>query len=146
MMSRISGRDTKPELVLRKLLHGMGFRYRTHVGTLPGRPDLAFSRRRAVVFVHGCFWHRHGGCKYSTVPASNSGFWEKKFSRNIERDLGAIRGLEEIGWRVGVIWECELEARAPLVAKSVARWLRGKKRRLEIPRHLKAGIEKLPNG
>ncbi|WP_423598655.1 very short patch repair endonuclease [Roseateles sp. MS654] len=107
-MSRIRGRDTKPEMVLRKLLHGQGLRYRLHGAALPGRPDLVLVRHKAVVFVHGCFWHRHHGCNIATTPKSNTEFWLRKFERNVARDQRNIRALQDLGWRVYVVWECEL--------------------------------------
>jgi DNA mismatch endonuclease (patch repair protein) len=107
-MSRIRGKDTKPELALRKVLHGLGFRYRLNVADLPGKPDLVFRRYKTVVFVHGCFWHRHPGCKIATTPKSNTEFWIDKFEKNKERDARARKALEEAGWGVLVVWECEL--------------------------------------
>jgi DNA mismatch endonuclease (patch repair protein) len=107
-MSRIRGRDTKPELVLRKLLHAQGLRYRLHRADLPGKPDLVFVRHKAVVFVHGCFWHRHHGCSIATTPKSNIDFWVEKFDRNVARDRRNILALQALGWRVYVVWECEL--------------------------------------
>lgn len=107
-MSRIRSQNTKPELQLRKVLHGMGFRYRLHDKKLPGSPDLVFPKYKAVIFVHGCFWHRHG-CKQTTTPSTRKDFWETKFKANTERDKKNIQSLQDIGWRVMVVWECELE-------------------------------------
>lgn len=107
-MSRIGGKDTKPELLLRRALHALGLRYRLHGKDLPGKPDLVFPKHRAVVFVHGCFWHRHQGCKVATSPKSNIEFWQAKFSRNVQRDAANVAALERRGWRVFVAWECEL--------------------------------------
>lgn len=109
-MSRIRGKDTKPELALRKVLHGLGFRYRLNVPNLPGKPDIVFPRYKTVVFVHGCFWHRHPGCKIATTPKSNTEFWIQKFEKNKERDARARKALEESGWRVLVVWECEVDS------------------------------------
>ncbi len=109
-MSRIRGKDTKPELSLRKVLHGLGFRYRLHVADLPGKPDLVFPRYKTVVFVHGCFWHRHPGCKIATTPKTNTEFWIEKFEKNKERDVRARKALEEAGWSTLVVWECELDS------------------------------------
>jgi DNA mismatch endonuclease, patch repair protein len=106
-MSRIRGRDTAPELMVRRGLHRQGLRFRLQA-RLPGRPDLVFPRHRTVLFVHGCFWHRHEGCSQATTPSSNKEFWSKKFSENIERDIRVKRQLEKIGWRVIVVWSCEL--------------------------------------
>ena len=107
-MSRIRGKDTKPELILRKALHSLGLRYRLHEPGLPGKPDLVFPRYRTVVFMHGCFWHRHAGCNMATSPKSNVPFWLGKFEKNIARDNRVTTSLEEAGWRVLVVWECEL--------------------------------------
>ncbi len=105
-MSRISGRDTAPELRVRRLLHGMGFRYRLHVKDMPGKPDLVFPRARAVLFVHGCFWHMHR-CKYGKpAPATNRTFWAEKRRSNVARDKKNRRLLRKDGWRVFEIWEC----------------------------------------
>lgn len=106
-MGRIGPKDTKPELRVRKLAHHLGYRFRLHRKDLPGTPDLIFPRYGAAVFVHGCFWHRHQGCKYATTPATRRAFWETKFKRNVARDRWAIETLEEMGWKVLVIWECE---------------------------------------
>ena len=111
MMSGIRAKNTKPERVVRSCLHRTGLRFRLNA-KLPGKPDLVFPRHRAVVFVHGCFWHRHRGCKYATNPGSNSEFWAAKFSANVERDIRVTRELERLGWKVLVIWSCELENEA----------------------------------
>ena len=108
LMSRIGSKHTKPELIVRKLLHGLGYRYRLHRKDLPGRPDLVFAARRKVLFVHGCFWHGHH-CRLARVPKSNVGFWRDKFTRNRERDSRKRSELEAIGWRVAVVWQCELK-------------------------------------
>lgn len=107
-MSRIRGKDTRPELLLRKALHRLGLRYRLHGTGLPGKPDLVFPRYKAVVFVHGCFWHHHTGCKIATTPKSNTPFWLEKFEKNVARDIRVAAELEALGWRVFVVWECEL--------------------------------------
>lgn len=109
-MSRIRGRDTKPELVVRRLLHAAGFRFRLHVANLPGRPDIGLPKYRAVVFVHGCFWHRHAGCAVASTPKSNRRFWEAKFSANVRRDKRNCTVLRSMGWRVFVIWECQVNS------------------------------------
>ena len=108
MMAGIRRRDTKPEWAVRRHLHARGFRYRLDVRKLPGSPDIVLSRHRAAIFVHGCYWHRHPGCRYATTPKSNAAFWKGKFDRNVERDAAAIGALEEAGWRVAVVWECGL--------------------------------------
>ena len=106
-MSRIRGRNTKPELLVRKAAHGLGYRYRLHDKSLPGSPDLVFSKRKIALFVHGCFWHRHNSCKYCYEPKSNIEFWERKFQINVTRDERVRKELEALGWRVAVIWQCE---------------------------------------
>lgn len=108
MMRNIRGKDTKPELLLRRALHALGFRYRLHQKGLPGRPDLVFPKYRAAVFVHGCFWHRHQGCPKATTPATREDFWKSKFAENTARDRRNIDQLQSAGWRVLVVWECEL--------------------------------------
>ena len=108
MMAGIRGRDTRPEIRLRSALHRRGFRFRLHDRNLPGRPDIVMSRHRVVIQVHGCFWHRHEGCRYATMPKTNSKFWKEKFRTNIARDLRTEKALLEKGWRVATIWECGL--------------------------------------
>ena len=109
-MAKIKGSDTKPEMMVRRLVHRMGFRYRSHVRKLPGSPDLVFSRRSAVIFVHGCFWHRHPDptCKLARLPKSRIDFWGSKLDQNHQRDLKVQTQLNDDGWRVLIIWECEL--------------------------------------
>ncbi|MDX3925993.1 MAG: very short patch repair endonuclease [Shinella sp.] len=121
IMSRIRGKDTSPERVVRSLAHALGYRYRLHKKSLPGSPDLVFASRRKVIFVHGCFWHRHRACRRASLPASNQDYWAKKFERNIERDTAAIEALRLLGWEALVIWQCELkiEDAARLTAKIV---------------------------
>lgn len=106
-MSRIRGKDTKPELAVRKLVHGLGYRFRLHRRDLPGSPDLVFPGRRAAIFVHGCFWHRHAGCANCSTPTTRPEFWKDKFAKNVERDGRAVADLERLGWRVMIVWECE---------------------------------------
>ena len=106
-MARIGSRDTKPELAVRRLLHGLGYRYRLHRRDLPGTPDICFPARKKVVFVHGCFWHRHKGCRRTTTPKTRVSFWEQKFHKNIIRDRVNLTDLGEQGWSVLVVWECE---------------------------------------
>lgn len=107
-MSRIRSSDTKPEIVLRKALHKLGFRFRLHGRRLPGKPDIVLPKHRTVIFVHGCFWHRHPGCKVATTPKTNTDFWIDKFDRNQSRDTRNSEALAAAGWRVLVVWECEL--------------------------------------
>ncbi len=108
MMAGIQGKNTKPELLVRKYLHSLGLRFRLHAKELPGKPDLVFPKYKAAVFVHGCFWHRHAGCKYATTPNSREQFWTNKLSENVARDSYQIAALKGLGWRVFVVWECEL--------------------------------------
>ena len=119
-MSRVKSRDTAPERRVRSLLHAMGCRFRLHRADLPGRPDIVLPKYRAVVFVHGCFWHRHPGCKRATTPASNMAYWTGKFARNVERDAEIRAALEVAGWRVLVVWECELKDTAALRSRLAA--------------------------
>lgn len=109
-MSRIRSSNTAPEVALRSALHALGIRFRLHRKDLPGKPDLVLPRYRTAVFVHGCFWHRHEDCKIATTPKSNTEFWVKKFDRNVARDARTRELLEEMGWRVIVVWECELKS------------------------------------
>lgn len=124
MMSAIRGKDTKPELALRRGLHALGHRYSLHRKDLKGRPDLVFPRRKAVIFVHGCFWHRHPYCRHATTPSSNEGFWAEKFRTNQMRDQQVQNLLSELGWRILVIWECETRpAVIEATLKRVDAWL-----------------------
>lgn len=107
-MSRIRNKNSYPEMKLRRLIHSMGFRYRLHVKKLPGTPDLVFPSRRAVIFMHGCFWHRHEGCKLARLPKSKLAFWQPKLEANKARDLLQQRQLRDLGWRLLVVWECEM--------------------------------------
>jgi DNA mismatch endonuclease (patch repair protein) len=108
LMSRIRGKDTKPELTVRRVAHALGYRFRLHRRDLPGAPDLAFPGRRKVVFVHGCFWHQHPGCRYAYRPKSNLEFWKSKLAANTRRDACVLQKLREEGWSPLVIWECEI--------------------------------------
>ncbi len=107
-MSRIKGRDTKPEMIVRKFLFSKGLRYRINDKRLPGTPDIVLPKHKTVVFVNGCFWHGHKGCKYFVWPKNNSEFWNNKITDNIKRDKKNYKKLEESGWRVLIIWECEI--------------------------------------
>ncbi len=108
MMSGIRAKNTSPEFAVRRYLHSQGFRYRLHAKDLPGKPDLVFPRYGLVLFVHGCFWHRHRGCKFAYTPKSNLPFWNKKFDDNIRRDKEVIKKLRANGWRVRIVWECQI--------------------------------------
>ena len=106
-MSRIRGKDTKPELVVRKILFKNGYRYRLHSNRVVGKPDIIFEKRKKIIFVHGCFWHRHENCKYSTLPKTNKSFWNRKFDDNVRRDKYVRKQLLEMGYELMVIWECQ---------------------------------------
>ena len=108
-MSRISGKDTKPEMIVRKFLHNSGFRYRLHVKELPGKPDLVLPKYNSVIFVHGCFWHAHEGCKYFKIPGTNTEFWKEKLYGNKERDENNKEILKSEGWKIITVWSCELK-------------------------------------
>ena len=107
-MSRIKSGNTKPEIVVRSLLHNMGYRFRLHRRDLPGKPDIVLTRYKSVIFVHGCFWHRHKGCKNATSPKTKKTFWREKFRANVERDRKVQKEMKSMGWRIQIIWECEL--------------------------------------
>jgi DNA mismatch endonuclease (patch repair protein) len=109
MMAGILGKDTKPEMAVRRYLHACGYRYRLHRRDLPGKPDLVLSKYRLVIFVHGCFWHRHQGCMYATTPSNRRDFWEEKLNGNFLRDQKHIAKLRADGWRVLIVWECALK-------------------------------------
>lgn len=109
IMSKIRGRDTAPELIVRRIAHRLGFRFRLHRRDLPGRPDLVFPRHQLAIFVHGCFWHRHEGCQYAYTPKTRMTFWTAKFEKNVARDRRSVEALRKLGWRVLVIWECETQ-------------------------------------
>jgi len=132
MMSRIRAKNTRPELVLRKALFAAGFRYRLHQRGLPGSPDLVFPKYKAALFVHGCFWHRHGGCRYTTTPKTNVGFWNLKFEGNVNRDARTVAALHDAGWRVAVVWECALNRSLDEVREKVSNWLLGDDKLLTV--------------
>jgi DNA mismatch endonuclease (patch repair protein) len=117
LMSRVKGRDTKPEILVRSLVHRMGFRFRLHGRDLPGNPDIVLPRYGKVIFVHGCFWHGHRRCLRSKRPTTHKGFWNKKLDQNIERDERFRRMLKRMGWRVLVVWECETRRQEKLLRK-----------------------------
>lgn len=127
MMAGIRSRDTKPEIIVRKALFAAGFRFRLHRKDLPGRPDVALPGRKVAVFVHGCFWHEHTGCRYAKTPATRREFWETKLAANVERDRRAREALLSAGWRVLIVWECA--TRSPAVRDSLpellTRWIKG---------------------
>lgn len=117
LMTRFRGKDTKPEILVRRALHAAGRRFRLHAKDLPGKPDIVLPRDRTVVFVHGCFWHAHEGCAVARVPRSQPDYWRAKFDANRARDRRNAEELERLGWRVVTIWECE--ARSPSLAKII---------------------------
>ena len=108
IMAAVHAKNTKPEMAVRKLVHAMGYRYRLHKKEIVGRPDLVFARRRKIIFVHGCFWHRHEGCKKASTPKTRPEFWQEKFDANVARDEQTERTLVGEGWKVLTIWQCEL--------------------------------------
>lgn len=109
IMQRVRGKDTKPELAVRRFLHAMGFRFRLHRKDLPGRPDIVLPRYKTVVLVHGCFWHQHQDCRRSRMPTSNAEYWHAKLGANVERDKRNRKALSELGWHVHVVWECQID-------------------------------------
>ena len=117
IMSRIRGRDTRPELIVRRIAHGLGFRFRLHRKDLPGRPDIVFPRHQAVIVVHGCFWHRHPGCKRASSPKTRVRYWQNKFEDNVVRDKRNETALRDLGWKVMVIWECETKDHEAVAAR-----------------------------
>ena len=116
-MRAVKGKDTKPEMTVRRLAHALGYRFRLHRKDLPGKPDLVFPGRNKVIFVHGCFWHGHDCARGSRVPATNTDYWLAKVARNTERDEKARAALEQKGWRVVVVWECDLQDSDSLMAR-----------------------------
>jgi DNA mismatch endonuclease (patch repair protein) len=108
-MRRIKGRNTRPEMLVRRLVHGMGFRYRLHVGDLPGKPDLVFVSKKKIIFVHGCFWHQHEGCRNAQLPKTNQEYWLPKLKATRARDLRNMNVLSGLGWKILLLWECKLK-------------------------------------
>ena len=109
LMGKVRGKDTKPEIVVRKIIHSLGFRFRLHRKDLPGCPDLVFASKRKVIFVHGCFWHRHKRCKRATTPQTHADFWQSKFAANVSRDRRNLNALTKAGWESLIVWECSLK-------------------------------------
>ena len=108
-MSKIKGKNTKPEMLVRKFLHANGFRYRLHVKDLPGKPDVVLPKYKTVILIHGCFWHIHKDCKYFVVPKTKTDWWMEKLNRNVENDLISAMSLKKLGWKIITIWECSLK-------------------------------------
>lgn len=125
MMARIGGKNTKPEMVVRRILHSLGYRFRLHKKALPGTPDIVLKKHKTIIFVNGCFWHRHQGCKRATVPKSNVEYWEKKLSTNVERFEMQKKKLEALGWNVLVVWECETKDKIKL-CRGLSAYLKGR--------------------
>ena len=119
-MARIKGKNTKPELVVRRTLHALGYRFRLHRGDLPGRPDIVLPRYKTAIFVHGCFWHRHPNCSKATMPKTRREFWQNKFETNILRDRRNTEALQNAGWQVLIVWECETKQIDALCARLAA--------------------------
>ncbi len=116
-MTAIKSRHTKPEMIVRSIVHRLGFRFRLHGKKLPGKPDIILQKYSTVIFVHGCFWHQHEGCRRSTIPKSNIDYWKPKLFGNVARDASHRANLEELGWNVAVIWECETKKADVLIEK-----------------------------
>ena len=120
LMSRVRGKDTGPELRVRRVAHALGLRFRLHRKDLPGKPDLVFPKHHLALFVHGCFWHRHPGCRKATDPKSREQYWRTKFANNVRRDARVVQQLEDLGWRVETIWECESKSHQLIAARLLA--------------------------
>jgi DNA mismatch endonuclease (patch repair protein) len=135
MMSGIKGKDTQPEMIVRRLLHRDGYRYRLHVSKIPGKPDLVFPKFSALIFVNGCFWHGHD-CHLFKWPKTRSAFWREKIRGNIYRDSNNLLKLENMGWRVCIVWECAVKGKAQIdkerLGKLITRWLDSSRLRYEI--------------
>lgn len=119
VMSRIRGKNTKPELKLRSALFSLGYRFRIHVNTLPGKPDIVLPKFKLIIFVHGCFWHYHRKCKEGRIPSTNSIYWKQKLEKNVFRDRKSIQQLRKIGWKVITVWECEIERKIDSVVNRI---------------------------
>lgn len=134
MMAGIRGKNTKPELVLRRALHAQGLRFRLHSTKIIGAPDIALPKYKAAVFVHGCFWHRHFRCRYATTPSTRPEFWQAKFAANVARDDDVKRALLDIGWRVATVWECALRKQNLIeaAARQLTEWLPTASEEIEI--------------
>jgi len=117
IMGRVKGCNTKPELLVRSLIHRMGYRFRLHCKNLPGKPDIVLARHKKAIFVNGCFWHGHEGCSRATRPSSNKDFWRKKINKNVERDKIKIKKLRKLGWKTLILWQCKLKDMEKLTVK-----------------------------
>ncbi len=134
IMSKISGKETKPEVLVRRYLFSKGFRFRKNVANLPGHPDIVLPKYKAAIFVHGCFWHGHSSCSKSKLPATRTEFWQAKIGRTIERDKEKIDEMSILGWRVAVVWECSLKNKSLLESaiKELEKWIKSNEKMLEI--------------
>jgi DNA mismatch endonuclease (patch repair protein) len=117
LMSKVRSKNSKPEVIVRQALHKMGYRFRLHAQELPGRPDIVFRNRKKAIFVHGCFWHRHPGCRKATDPKTRRDFWQSKFEANVRRDTKVQKDLQNIGWDYLLVWECEIKCKDELIKK-----------------------------
>jgi DNA mismatch endonuclease (patch repair protein) len=145
MMAGIRGKNTKPELILRRALHKNGFRYRIHDSRLPGKPDIVLPMYKALIFVHGCFWHRHMDCWWNTSPSSNTAFWKDKLARNAERDARHMEELRSQGWRIAIVWECSFRlSNAEQVAIEVKNWLKSQEPALNLPITTRRRVPSVP--
>ena len=135
IMSRVKGKNTGPEVAIRKKLHNRGFRYRLHVKKLPGTPDLVFPKYNAIIFINGCYWHSHG-CYMATIPKTRTGFWTEKFEKNKERDANNWKGLQKLGWRLLIVWECGIKGKykrpTDSIVDEIAIWLNSQSKFMEI--------------
>lgn len=143
MMAKVRAANTRPERIVRSAAHRIGLRFRLHRRDLPGTPDLVLPKRKLVIFVHGCFWHRHEGCARSSLPATNVEFWIRKFQRNVERDRAAVAALEVAGWQVVVIWECQTKDVSALTANLLS-LVRQPERSREYPEGRKRKLSTFP--
>lgn len=133
-MSAIRGADTKPEVALRRALHALGYRFRLHRRNLPGRPDIVLPGRSITIFVHGCYWHRHPGCRFATTPSTRTEFWSQKFEQNVARDARNHRELRELGWHVATIWECQIRKdAAENTVRALSAWIEHPNGTFELP-------------
>ena len=128
VMSKIRSKDTKPEILVRKMLFARGYRYRLHVKNLPGKPDIVMPKYKAAIFVHGCFWHLHSGCREGTIPKTRTDYWKDKLLGNRQRDKKHMRELRKLGWRVLRLWECEVEKNPDKIMKIIESFLGNSKR------------------
>jgi DNA mismatch endonuclease (patch repair protein) len=148
IMGRVKSKNTTPELVVRRLLHNAGFRYRLHNGKLPGKPDIVFASRRKVVFIHGCFWHRHANCALARTPKSRVEFWTEKLEGNRHRDQRNVEALQQMGWDVLIVWECEIKDTEALIRRlsaflDVPSFERGKRKFVSELRSFPDGLNRL---